>query len=206
MVPLDGSEEDLLARMNQKTRYNIRLSQKKDLTIEESDDAAVFHQLMMATGDRDAFGVHSEAYYRKCLECFAEGKKGRILLVRYQGKPLAAIMLFIEGKRGYYLYGASSNEERNRMPNHLAQWTAMKICKEAGCTDYDLWGIPDETEETLEAQFQDRHDGLWPVYRFKRGFGGNVLRTMGSYDYVYAPLLYRLVKFADGWRRKKRAA
>ena len=115
-------------------------------------------------------------------------------------------MLFIEGKRGYYLYGASSNEERNRMPNHLAQWTAMKICREAGCTEYDLWGIPDEDEETLEAQFQDRHDGLWPVYRFKRGFGGQVLRTMGSYDYVYDRLLYRLVKFADEWRRKKRAA
>ena len=206
MIPLDGSEDDWLARMNQKTRYNIRLSQKKDLTIEESDDAAVFHQLMTLTGDRDAFGVHSEAYYRKCLQCFAEGKKGRILLVRYQGKPLSAIMLFIEGKRGYYLYGASSNEERNRMPNHLAQWTAMKICREAGCTEYDLWGIPDEDEETLEAQFQDRHDGLWPVYRFKRGFGGNVLRTMGSFDYVYSPLLYRAVRTADEWRRKKRAA
>lgn len=206
MIPLDGSEDDWLSRMNQKTRYNIRLSQKKDLTIEESDDAAVFHQLMTLTGDRDAFGVHSEAYYRKCLECFAEGKKGRILLVRYQGKPLSAIMLFIEGKRGYYLYGASSNEERNRMPNHLAQWTAMKLCKEAGCTEYDLWGIPDEDEETLEAQFQDRHDGLWPVYRFKRGFGGQVLRTMGSYDYVYDRLLYRLVRTADEWRRKKRAS
>lgn len=112
MIPLDGSEDDLLARMNQKTRYNIRLSQKKDLTIEETDDAGLFHQLMMLTGDRDAFGVHSEAYYRKCLECFSEGKKGRILLVRYGGKPLSAIMLFIEGKRGYYLYGASSNEEQ----------------------------------------------------------------------------------------------
>ena len=204
MIPLDGSEDDLLARMNQKTRYNIRLSQKKDLTIEETDDAGLFHQLMMLTGDRDAFGVHSEAYYRKCLECFSEGKKGRILLVRYGGKPLSVIMLFIEGKRGYYLYGASSNEERNRMPNHLAQWTAMKICKEAGCTEYDLWGIPDEDQETLEAQFQDRHDGLWPVYRFKRGFGGKVLRTMGSFDFVYDPLLYRGVKFADAERRKWR--
>lgn len=206
LIPLDGTEDELLARMNQKTRYNIRLSQKKDLTIEESDNAVMFHQLMMLTGDRDAFGVHSEAYYQKCLECFAEGKKGRILLVRYQGKPLSAIMLFIEGKRGYYLYGASSNEQRNRMPNHLAQWTAIRICREAGCTEYDLWGIPDEDEETLEAQFQNRHDGLWPVYRFKRGFGGKVLRTMGSYDYVYDPLKYRLVKFADEWRRKKRAA
>lgn len=206
LVSLDGTEEEWLARMNQKTRYNIRLSQKKDLTVEESDDISVFHHLMQTTGSRDAFGVHSESYYRKCLDCFKENKRGRIILVSYQGKPLSALMLFIEGRRGYYLYGASSNEERNRMPNHLAQWTAMKICKAAGCTEYDLWGIPDEDEDTLEAQFQERHDGLWQVYRFKRGFGGQVLRTMGSYDYVYSSLLYRGIKFADSERRKRRAA
>lgn len=206
VIPLDGTEDEILARMNQKTRYNIRLSQKKDLTVTESTDAAVFHKLMEQTGSRDAFGVHSEAYYRRCLECFSEGKKGRILLVSYQGKPLSALMLFIEGKRGYYLYGASSNEERNRMPNHLAQWTAIRICREAGCTEYDLWGIPDEEEDILEAQFADRHDGLWPVYRFKRGFGGNVLRTMGSFDYVYNRVLYSAVKFADVQRRKRRAS
>lgn len=206
LVSLEGSEDDWLSRMNQKTRYNIRLSQKKDLTVEESTDAAAFHRLMTQTGSRDAFGIHAEGYYRRCLECFREGKKGRILLVRYGDKPLSALMLFIEGKRGYYLYGASSNEERNRMPNHLAQWTAMKICKEAGCMEYDLWGIPDEDEETLEAQFTERHDGLWQVYRFKRGFGGKVLRTMGSFDYVYDQLLYKAAKFADTQRRKRRAA
>lgn len=206
LVSLDGGPDDWLSRMNQKTRYNIRLSQKKDLTVTECDDAAVFHQLMETTGSRDSFGVHSEAYYRKCLDCFKEGKKGRIILVSYQGRPLSALMLFIEGKRGYYLYGASSNEERNRMPNHLAQWTAMNICKEAGCTEYDLWGIPDEEEEILEAGFQERQDGLWPVYRFKRGFGGRVLRTMGSFDYVYSGLLYKGIKFADEERRKRNAA
>ena len=82
----------------------------------------------------------------------------------------------------------------------------MKICKEAGCSEYDLWGIPDEDEETLEAQFQERHDGLWQVYRFKRGFDGTVLRTMGSYDYVYQPLLYKGLKFANSERRKLRRA
>ena len=206
VIPLDGSEDDWLARMNQKTRYNIRLSQKKDLTVEESDDTAVFHQLMQVTGSRDSFGVHTEAYYRKCLDCFSADKKGRILLVRYQGKPLSALMLFTEGKRGYYLYGASSNEERSRMPNYLAQWTAMKLCRDAGCTEYDLWGIPDEDEETLEAQLQDRHDGLWQVYRFKRGFGGEIRRTMGSFDYVYMPLSYRAGKAVDARRRKRSTA
>ena len=205
MIPLDGSEDEWLARMNQKTRYNIRLSMKKDLTVDENEDAKEFHDLMAVTGSRDSFGVHTEAYYRRCLDCFRENKKARILTVRWQGRPLSAIMLFIEGSRGYYLYGASSNEERNRMPNYLVQWTAMKICKEAGCRDYDLWGIPDEDEETLEAQFMDRHDGLWQVYRFKRGFGGQVVRTMGSYDYVYSRLLYRGLRFADAERRKRAA-
>lgn len=92
------------------------------------------------------------------------------------------------------------------MPNYLAQWTAIRTCMEAGCTEYDLWGIPDEDEETLEAQFAERHDGLWQVYRFKRGFGGLVKRTMGSFDHIYDPLLYRAVKFADTQRRKHLAA
>lgn len=205
VVSLDGTEDDWLARMNQKTRYNIRLSQKKDLTVQESSDVSVFHQLMETTGSRDAFSVHSEEYYRKALDCFSADHRARIILVSYQEKPLSALMLFTESKRGYYLYGASSNEERNRMPNYLAQWTAMKLSKEAGCTEYDLWGIPDEDEETLEAQFQERHDGLWQVYRFKRGFGGQVLRTMGSFDYVYSPLLYKGIKFADQQRRKRSA-
>ena len=203
MVSLEGSEEEWLARMNQKTRYNIRLSQKKDLTVEESDDTSLFHELMVTTGSRDSFSVHTEAYYKKCLECFKEGKRGRIILVRYQGKPLSAMMLFTEGKRGYYLYGASSNEERSRMPNYLMQWTAMQICKQEGCTEYDLWGVPDEDESVLEEQLQERHDGLWPVYRFKRGFGGEVKRAMGSFDYVYSSLLYKGLKFADGERRKR---
>lgn len=202
LLSLQGSEEDWLSRMNQKTRYNIRLSQKKDLVVEESDDLAAFFHLMEQTGDRDDFGVHSQAYYQKCYDCFKPGGQVHLLQTSYLGKPLSALMLFIRGKRGYYLYGASSNEERSRMPNHLLQWEAMKTCAENGCTEYDLWGIPDEKEETLEAQFQERQDGLWSVYRFKRGFGGKIKRTIGTYDFVYLPLLYRML--AAFTRKKKR--
>ena len=205
LLDLTGTEEEWLARMNQKTRYNIRLSQKKDLTVEETDDVAVFHELMRTTGTRDNFSVHSQAYYRCVLENFKENKRARILLVRYQGKPLSAIMLITQGRRGTYLYGASSNEERSRMPNHLIQWTAMKVCRDCGCTEYDLWGVPDEDESVLEAQFQERTDGLWPVYRFKRGFGGSVLRTPGSWDYVYKPLPYRALCVWTELHKKKAA-
>lgn len=203
LIPLRGNEDDWLARMNQKTRYNIRLSQKKDLIVEETWDAAAFHQLMRLTGERDAFGVHSERYYQTCLDCFRPLNQVRILQVSYRDQILAAIMLFIQGKRGYYLYGASSNLERNRMPNYLLQWRAMQICKEEGCVEYDLWGVPDEDESVLEADFQNRHDGLWQVYRFKRGFGGELKRTSGSYDYVYLTPFYQALKACDRVRRKR---
>ena len=205
LIPLEGSEEDILKRMNEKTRYNIRLSQRKDLVFKETRDAGTFHELMLQTGSRDAFGVHSEAYYQKCLDCFVESGQVRILQAEYNNQPIAAIMLFIQGDRGYYLYGASASVERNRMPNHLLQWRAIQICREAGCAAYDLWGIPDEPEDVLEAQFQERHDGLWQVYRFKRGFGGQVLRTPGAWDYVYHAPLYALLRKYDELRRKKAA-
>lgn len=202
LISLDGTEDDWLRRMNEKTRYNIRLSQRKGLILKESTDTSAFYSLMRQTGTRDSFGVHTESYYKKCLECFSADSKARILMAFYQDEPIAAIMLFIYKNYGYYLYGASSNKERNRMPNHFLQWRAMKICKENGCQYYDLWGIPDEPETVLEAEFQHRQDGLWQVYRFKRGFGGEVSRACGSFDYVYQPLIYRLIASYTRMRRK----
>lgn len=204
IIPLDSEEEEWLARMNQKTRYNTRLSQKKDLTVITDGSIADFKTLMDQTGERDNFSVHSGSYYRTCYEIFHAGGKAWNLIAAYNGQPIAALMLFIQGARGYYLYGASSNLERNRMPNHLLQWTAMKICAEHGCTEYDLWGIPDEDEKTLESQFEVRTDGLWSVYRFKRGFGGQIRRTIGSFDFVYAPMLYKAAREYDKRRKMLR--
>jgi peptidoglycan pentaglycine glycine transferase (the first glycine) len=107
-------------------------------------------------------------------------------------------VVFALGGCAYYLYGASTDEERNRMPTYLLQWRAMQWAKERGCTEYDLWGLPDEDEETLEAQFESRSDGLWGVYRFKRGFGGQVKRAAQALDRVYMPLLYRLYLWRMG--------
>ncbi|MFN8426455.1 MAG: peptidoglycan bridge formation glycyltransferase FemA/FemB family protein [Anaerolineales bacterium] len=115
---------------------------------------------------------------------------GEILLAEYEGKPLAALFVARNGNRAYYLYGASTDEERNRMPTYLLQWEAMKWAKARGCEEYDLWGVPDEDEATLEANFETRHDGLWGVYRFKRGFGGELKRAVQALDRVYNPLLY----------------
>ena len=83
------------------------------------------------------------------------------------------------------------------MPTYLIQWAAIQWAKQQGCTRYDLWGIPDTDPQTLEAEFKNRNDGLWGVYRFKRGFGGKYVKTIGAFDYVYNPLLYKLYKL---WR------
>jgi lipid II:glycine glycyltransferase (peptidoglycan interpeptide bridge formation enzyme) len=199
LISLEGEEEDWMARMKQKTRYNIRLAKRKDVQVTETDDLAVFQALMDTTGERDGFGVHNQAYYQRANDLFSASGACSILLASYEDKPLAAMMVFARGERAWYFYGASNNEERNRMPTYLLQWEAMRWAAARGCTEYDLWGVPDAPEEELEAHFTHRHDGLWGVYRFKRGFGGRLVRSVGAWDRVYMPLLYRLyLRFMKG--------
>ncbi|HEY5729196.1 MAG TPA: peptidoglycan bridge formation glycyltransferase FemA/FemB family protein [Anaerolineales bacterium] len=190
IIDIRGTEDEILAPMKQKTRYNIRLAEKKDVTVCTWDDINSFHNMMLVTGGRDGFGVHSLEYYKRAYELLQPKGLGEILVAEYKGKPLAALFVTRSGNRAYYLYGASTNEERNRMPTYILQWEAMKWAKARGCEEYDLWGVPDEDEETLEANFQSRNDGLWGVYRFKRGFGGEVKRAAQALDRVYNPLLY----------------
>jgi lipid II:glycine glycyltransferase (peptidoglycan interpeptide bridge formation enzyme) len=190
IVNIKDSEEDILARMKQKTRYNIRLAVKKGVTVRPWDDIDSFHKMMLLTGRRDGFGVHSFEYYKLVYELLHPKQMGELLVAEYEGKPLAALFVARNGHRAYYLYGASTEEERNRMPTYLLQWEAMKWAKQCGSEEYDLWGVPDEHEGTLESNFEKRHDGLWGVYRFKRGFGGELKRAVQALDRVYNRLLY----------------
>lgn len=191
IIDLKRSEAEILARMKQKTRYNIRLAEKKGVTVRAWEDVESFHAMMIATGERDGFGVHSREYYRRAYELLHPKQMGELLVAEYEGKPLAALFVARNGTRAYYLYGASTDEERNRMPTYLLQWEAMKWAKVCGCEEYDLWGVPDEEEAALEANFEKRNDGLWGVYRFKRGFGGELKRASQAMDRIYNPLLYR---------------
>ncbi|HKG54919.1 MAG TPA: peptidoglycan bridge formation glycyltransferase FemA/FemB family protein [Anaerolineales bacterium] len=190
IVDIKRNEEEILARMKQKTRYNIRLAEKKGVTVRAWDDIESFHRMMFLTGERDGFGIHSREYYQRAYELLHPKGMGELLLAEYEGKPLAALFVARNGNRAYYLYGASTDEERNRMPTYLLQWEAMKWAKAHGCKEYDLWGVPDEDEATLEADFEKRQAGLWGVYRFKRGFGGELKRARQAIDRVYNPLLY----------------
>ncbi len=192
IVDIRGTENEILSRMKQKCRYNIRLAEKKGVAVRAWDDIPAFHKMLLVTGGRDNFGVHSLDYYRRAYELFHPTGMAELLVAEYEGKPLAALMVFTHGKRAYYMYGASTDEERNRMPTYLLQWEAMKWARSKGAEEYDLWGVPDEDEKTLEGNFEKRSDGLWGVYRFKRGFGGALKRAQQAVDRVYRPLLYRM--------------
>jgi peptidoglycan pentaglycine glycine transferase (the first glycine) len=194
IVGIAQNEDNILAAMKQKTRYNVRLAARKGVTVREATetDLPAFHTLMTATGERDEFGVHTPNYYEMAYRLFAPRGWARLLLAEAEEEPVAAVMVFALPPRSWYFYGASSNAHREKMPTYLLQWEAMRWAKSLECTTYDLYGIPDKDEETLEAQFAQRSDGLWGVYRFKRGFGGNLVRSVGAWDRVYAPVRYRL--------------
>ncbi len=192
VVDLSVGEEALLHSMKQKTRYNIRLAQKRGVIISSSTDVDSFFSLMQATGRRDAFGVHSLSYYHQVYSAFCSRGEVELLFASYKGEKLAGLMAFAHGSRSWYLYGASSDVHRELMPTYLIQWEAMSWAKRRGCTSYDLWGVPDYDLDSLEAAFDQRQDGLWGVYRFKRGFGGMLVRAAGPWDRVYHLPLYRL--------------
>jgi len=191
-INIKDYEETILAKMKPKCRYNIRLAEKKGVTVRAWDDISAFHEMITVTGRRDTFGVHSKEYYQRAYELFHPKGSCELLVAEFEGKKLAALMVFAQGNRAWYVYGASNDQERNRMPTYLLQWEAIRWAKARGCEEYDLWGVPDENEETLEADFESRHDGLWGVYRFKRGFGGQLKRAAQAWDKVYMPLLYNL--------------
>ncbi|HZD58741.1 MAG TPA: peptidoglycan bridge formation glycyltransferase FemA/FemB family protein [Anaerolineales bacterium] len=202
LVDLEGEEESILARMKQKTRYNIRLALKKGVVVRTSSDLDKFYRLIQRTGERNEFGVHNRSYYQRVFDLFHPHGECELFLAEFQHEPLAAIMVLSHGQRSWYFYGASADLHRHRMPTYLLQWEAMRWARNQGCTEYDLWGVPDADEDCLESNFTQRSDGLWGVYRFKRGFGGQLRRSAGPWDRVYQPAMYA---FYQWWTRRRGA-
>ena len=203
VIDLQPNEEQILASMKQKTRYNIRLAQRHGVLVRPSADLDGFYRMMQTTAQRDGFALHSAEYYRRAYDIFE--LQGQVVLLEavLDEKPLAYLMAFRQHERAWYFYGASDDEHRNLMPTYLLQWEAMRWAKANGAKLYDLWGIPDADEETLEEQFTQRSDGLWGVYRFKRGFGGQVRRSAPAFIRVYNPLLYRAYKMMQSRRESE---
>jgi peptidoglycan pentaglycine glycine transferase (the first glycine) len=199
IVDLTGDEMSILGRMKQKTRYNVRLAQKRGIVVKPSSDLETFYRLMEITSKRDRFGVHQPEYYQQTYSLFYSQGQCELLLAEYEREPVAALMVLAKGRRAWYFYGASSETHRELMPTYLIQWEAMRWARSAGCDEYDLWGVPDYDLETLEGDFSSRADGLWGVYRFKRGFGGELRRAEGPWDRVYNPVIYSLYSL---WTRR----
>ncbi|HLF25499.1 MAG TPA: peptidoglycan bridge formation glycyltransferase FemA/FemB family protein [Anaerolineae bacterium] len=202
VIDIARGEDDLLAAMHPKTRYNIRLASKKGVTVRAAvrADLPAFNALMQATGARDGFAVHAPAYYEWAFDLFAPASQAQLFLAEVAGQMIAGLFAFAHGQRAWYFYGASGEAHREYMPNHALQWHAIRWAKSIGCCEYDLWGIPDADEATLEAEYLHRRDDLWGVYRFKRGFGGSVVRFAGAWDRVHNPLLYRIYLLALKYR------
>lgn len=180
-----STEEEILTRMKQKTRYNVRLGPKKGVSfrIGNKDDWPMLYKMYAETSVRDGFVIRDEHYYRTVWALFDNLAQplAQPLIAEVEGEPVAAVFLFAFAGRAYYVYGMSREAHREKMPTYLLQWEAMKWAKARGCATYDLWGAPDVFDES---------DAMWGVFRFKEGLGGQVLRTLGAWDYVPNPLWY----------------
>jgi peptidoglycan pentaglycine glycine transferase (the first glycine) len=202
LVDLRLTEEELLARMKQKTRYNIRLAEKKGvvLRIGTAKDFEVLYQMYAETSIRDGFVIRDEGYYKTVWTTYLGNTQSSIsnpqspipnpqlpfaepLIAEVANEPVAAIFVFYFAGRAYYIYGMSRDRHREKMPAYLLQWEAIKRAKAKGCTVYDLWGAPEVFDEG---------DSMWGVYRFKEGLGGKVVRTLGAWDFAPNLFWYKL--------------
>ncbi len=195
-IDLSQSDDALLSAMSGNTRRKIRAAEKKGVTVRAAgaDDLAILYELYRITAARDRFLIRDYDYYKRAWQAFMGAGLAHALIAEYAGEPIAHVILFHFGATCWYFYGASSNEERQRMPNYLLQWEAIKWAKAHGYAIYDMWGAPDVFDES---------DGMWGVYQFKRGFRGQVTRHIGAWDYAprswlyeaYAKLAPRLMSF-----------
>lgn len=187
LIDLNPTEEEMLARMKQKTRYNIRLAERKgvSLRVGKLEDLGMLFKMYAETSVRDGFVIRDEGYYKTVWTLFMNSSEPTCepLIAEVDGEPIAAIFVFYFARRAYYVYGMSRDVHREKMPNYLLQWEAMKRAKAKGCTVHDLWGAP---------EYFDESDSMWGVYRFKEGLGGQVVRTLGAWDFAPSPLWYKM--------------
>ena len=200
VLPLADDPEQLLAAMKPKWRYNIRLAQKKGVEVFKEGEEALgaFQKLYEETAKRDEIAIHEASYYKALFSVAAEVKAQERLpldlsvwTAKYEGKPLAAIITLFFNKHATYLYGASSNENRNLMPAYALQWNAILAAKEAECVDYDFFGIPPT---------DDPNHPMAGLYFFKTGFGGRIVHRLGAIDYPVSTLAYKCFRLAEELR------
>ncbi len=176
MLDLTQDESVLMDSFRQKTRYNVRLAMRKGVTVRTGtySDLELLFGLYMCTAERDGFFIRPQQYYLDAWSSFMSAGMAEPLLAEVDGEIVAALIMFTFGERATYMYGMSSGTHSEKMPNYLLQWEAILRAKTSGCTVYDFWGAPDHFAVG---------DPLWGVWRFKAGFRGRVVRTLGAWDY-----------------------
>jgi len=187
-LSLENSEDQLLSKMKQKTRYNIRLSERKEVKVRvgERADFEKLYKLYASTAIRDNFIIRSKEYYLNAWQKFYDEGFCEPLIAEFNGEILAAVIIYFFGDKAYYVYGMSSDKHRNLMATYLLQWKAIQRAKEKNLKIYDFWGAPDEINE---------NDRMWGVYKFKIGFGGELVRTIGAWDFPITRIGYSFYMF-----------
>jgi lipid II:glycine glycyltransferase (peptidoglycan interpeptide bridge formation enzyme) len=196
LVPLEGSEDEVLARMKRKTRYNIRLAGKRGVTtaVTAEPDLERWYRLYRETAERDRIAIHSFEYYRRLFSLAAEtsGAPQLYMVEAYhQGEYLAGNIVALYRGTATYMYGASANSKRNLMPTYAVQWGDIALAREHGCTVYDLFGIPPA---------RDPGHPMHGLYRFKTGFGGRIVHRYGAWDAPLHGALYGAFRWAERLR------
>ena len=185
IIDLCPQPEALLANMKQKTRYNLRLAERKGVQIRTGElaDLPLLFRMYAETSQRDGFVIRDESYYQDLWSTFISAGMAEPLIAEVGGEAAAAVVIFYFAGQAWYLNGMSRPLHREFMPNYLLQWEAIRRARVRGCTRYDLWGAPDVFDES---------DAMWGVYRFKEGLGGKVERGLGAWDLPTRPLFYHL--------------
>ncbi|HOX60988.1 MAG TPA: peptidoglycan bridge formation glycyltransferase FemA/FemB family protein [Candidatus Magasanikbacteria bacterium] len=194
VLALDQGEDDLLAGMHEKTRYNIRLAARKGVVVREEKNAEIFCHLNEMTTKRDGFRSHGRGYYREMLAV----PEVKMFVAEYGGRPLAAIIGIFSEDTFTYLHGASSDLERNLMAPYLVQWSAMKALRDLGVRKYDFWGVSPRVGEgdpqgvCFHGFCYSSHHKWAGVTRFKAGFGGEYIEYPEAREVILDRKKYKL--------------
>lgn len=196
IIDLKEGEEELLADMHEKSRYNIRLAERKGVTVRIGDtdkDIESYLALNRETAARDQFSSQSDAYIRSTVKFLRKSGMARIRSAEYEGKTLAANIEIRFGDTLTYLYGASSSAHRNVMAPYALQWSAIKAAKNEGCRFYDLYGANPSLPSSPD--YKKSWEG---ITRFKLGLGGSRVEYAGTWEKPLMPLVYRLMRMVRG--------
>lgn len=224
VMDLAPAESELLTAMHPKTRYNIRLAQRRGVRVVEAGPAGVgtFWQLLTETARRQGFRTHPKHYHDLLAQRLVVPSleppflrlQARFFFAEYDGRPLATACVMFFGTTATYLFGGSSSIRRDVMAPYLLRWEIMRRAKALGCERHDMWGIAPQSGAIDSAWRQarradsgaiDRASGEHPwagFTRFKQGFGGRPVEYVGAWDFVLRPSVYGLYKFARRVLRK----